>query len=111
MGVIQLRNDQWENRSKIRSILRGIQTVERISELFGNRDIPELESLADFALDCLPVAGIAEEDGDVTAEYEAFLDGIREYSLDEFYDRAILLKGFTKDDRYGAGAEAAGDAD
>ena len=94
--IIKNRYHRWESESGIRAVLYAIQTAIRLRDLL-NTD--ELDNLIYFALAQFPAEEYSDDGyGDTAPEYEAYQEGIPDYTIDEFYERAINLKGLKKDD-------------
>ena len=88
--VIRLRDPRWEKEQGIRRVLRSIQVIERLSDLLQT---DELDAIEYFALSMFPIEERCGNDGDgnVSEEYAEFLEGISNYSIDEFYEK--VMKG------------------
>lgn len=86
--AIRLRDPRWAEESEIRRLLKGIQKLAQLRELLHSGDLYVIE---DFVMSLFPIEETAVENGEVTQEYVDFQKGIKDYSIDEFYEK--VMKG------------------
>lgn len=89
--TIRCRNDMYQQEGKLKKVLKSLQIAWMLRELL---EFDKLDPLIYFALAQLPIEEIATDNsGDVSESYGKFLEGMLKYSIDEFYDIAVKLKG------------------
>lgn len=86
--VIRLRDPRWSQEEMIKHVLEGIQTIEKTRDILQTYALDVIE---DFVLALFPIEETAAKNGSMTGEYEKFLNGIKDYSIDEFYEK--VMKG------------------
>ena len=87
--LIRMRDPRWNEEYQIKRVLLSIRELLKLQDLVYS---DTFDPLIYFVLSLFPIEDISVKDGNVTEEYEDFLEAIPGYTLQEFYDK-VMMKG------------------
>lgn len=87
-GKIWLRDKKWLEWNWMKMMLMSLQDLQQLQYLL---ETDTFDHLIYFVLSLFPIEETAMENGNVTDEYEYFVDHFTEYTTSELYDK--LMKG------------------